>query len=40
LGIVARIATRGYVMVQGQIVDELDASALADSSAVERAYFG
>ena len=36
---VARLADRGYVMVHGEIVDELDADAL-QSRAVERAYFG
>jgi ABC-type branched-subunit amino acid transport system ATPase component len=39
VGLVARLATRGYVMVHGEITDELDAEALR-GRAVERAYFG
>jgi branched-chain amino acid transport system ATP-binding protein len=39
VGMVARLANRGYVMAHGAIVDELDAAAL-QSRAVERAYFG
>ncbi len=39
VGMVARLATRGYVMVHGEIADELDAEALR-GRAVERAYFG
>jgi branched-chain amino acid transport system ATP-binding protein len=39
VGLVARLATRGYVMVHGEIADELDAAALR-GRAVERAYFG
>jgi branched-chain amino acid transport system ATP-binding protein len=39
VGLVARLATRGYVMVHGEIADELDADGLR-GRAVERAYFG
>ena len=39
VGLVARLADRGYVMVHGEIVDELDAAGL-QGRAVERAYFG
>jgi branched-chain amino acid transport system ATP-binding protein len=39
VGMVARLANRAYVMVHGEIADELDAVALT-SRAVERAYFG
>jgi branched-chain amino acid transport system ATP-binding protein len=39
VGMVARLADRAYVMVHGEIADELDAEALK-SRAIERAYFG
>jgi branched-chain amino acid transport system ATP-binding protein len=40
LGIIARLANRAYVLVHGEIADELDRAALTDRRAVERAYFG
>jgi branched-chain amino acid transport system ATP-binding protein len=40
VGMVRRLATRGYVMVHGVIVDELDGAALGGGHALEQAYFG